>query len=114
MEEPGPDRRDWETEWQALEPLVVDSPEESLPELDELVGRMLVERGYPTNEEAALTSPAEEEDVDPDALAAFRVAHEIACRAARNEVVEPGDVAHAVGLFRELYEHFLGRPSPRS
>jgi hypothetical protein len=50
MKEPGLSRQEWETEWQALEPLVVDSPAEALPELDRLVGRMLVERGYPLEE----------------------------------------------------------------
>ena len=44
MVEPGLDRHEWETEWQALEPLVVDSPAEALPEVDRLVGRMLAER----------------------------------------------------------------------
>ena len=45
MSEPGLDRHEWQTEWEALEPLVADSPAESLPELDNLVGRMLVSAG---------------------------------------------------------------------
>ena len=43
MQEPGLDSQEWETEWAALEPLVIDSPAEALPELDRLVGRMLVD-----------------------------------------------------------------------
>jgi hypothetical protein len=35
--EPGLDRHEWETEWQGLAPLVVDSPSEALPELDAAV-----------------------------------------------------------------------------
>ena len=45
MQEPGLDRHEWETEWQALEPQVEDSPAEALPELDKLIERMLVEQG---------------------------------------------------------------------
>ena len=46
MQEPGLDRHEWETEWQALEPQVEDSPAEALPELDKLIERMLVEQGH--------------------------------------------------------------------
>src|SRR5918992_795780 len=99
MRDPGLDRHQWETEWQALEPLVVDSPGEALPELDDLVGRMLAERGC----------PVEEEGVDPEVLAGFRVAREITRRVERGEDVDPGEVGQAVGLYRELYEHLLLR-----
>jgi hypothetical protein len=112
MRDPGADRHEWETEWQALEPLVVDSPEEALPELDDLVAGMLAERGYPVEEEE--TQPASavgEEGVDPEVLAAFRVAREISRQVERGEDVAPGDVAHAVGLYRELYDHLLVRLS---
>ena len=37
MSEPGLDRQQWVTEWAALEPLLEDSPVESLSELDDLV-----------------------------------------------------------------------------
>jgi hypothetical protein len=104
MEQPGLDRHEWEAEWQMLEPLVVDSPAEALPELDDLVGRLLAERGH----------EAREEGVDPEVLAAFRVAHEIAAQVARGEEAAPADLAHAVGLYRELYEHLLARPSRRA
>jgi hypothetical protein len=111
MREPGLDRHGWETEWQALEPLVVDAPAEALPELDDLVGRMLAERGYPVEEETEPASPVEEEGVDPEVIAGFRVAREITRQVERGEEVDPGDVGHAVGLYRELYEHLLQRGS---
>lgn len=106
MGDPGLDRREWEAEWQALEPLVVDSPAEALPEMDMLVARMLADRGYAVDE----GEPAEE-GIDPEVLAAFRVAREITRRADRGEEIGPGDVGHAVGLYRELYEHLLTRES---
>jgi hypothetical protein len=110
MREPGLERHEWESEWAALEPLVVDSPGEALPELDDLVGRMLAEVGYPVeSDETEPASPVAEPGVDPEVLAAFRVAHEISGQLGRGGDVEPGDVAQAVGLYRELYEHLLGR-----
>jgi hypothetical protein len=110
MQDPGLDRHEWETEWEALEPLVVDSPAEALPELDDLVGRMLAEVGYPVEEEETEpASPVEEEGVDPEVIAGFRVAREITRQVERGEDVGPGDIGHAVSLYRELYEHLLLR-----
>jgi hypothetical protein len=112
MQDPGLDRHEWETEWQALEPLVVDSPREALPELDDLVGRMLAERGYPVEEEETEPeSPVAEEGVDPEVLTAFRAAREITRQVERGEDVDPAEVGQAVGLYRELYEHLLVRVS---
>lgn len=107
MHEPGLDRQEWESEWAALEPLVVDSPAETLPELDRLVGRMLVERGYPL-EEGEVERTAEGA-IDPEVLAGYRAGHDIATRVERGDDVGPAEVGQAVGLFRELYEHLLAR-----
>ena len=110
MSDPGLNRHEWETEWQALEPLVVDSPAEALPELGDLVGRMLAENRYPVEEEE--TEPAsqvDEEGVEPEVLAGFRVAREVTRRVERGEDVDPGDVGEAVRIYRELYEHVLAR-----
>jgi hypothetical protein len=112
MRDPGLDRHEWETEWQALEPLVVDSPGEALPELDDLVGRMIAERGYPVEEEETEpASPVEEEGVDPEVIAGFRAAREITRQVERGEDVDPAEIGQAVGLYRELYEHLLQRVS---
>lgn len=105
MQEPGLDRHEWESEWQALEPLVVDSPVEALPELDRLVERMLREEGYPLGTE----DPVDDEGIDPEVLAAFRAAHEVTQQADRGADVDLGDVGQAVRLYRELYEHLLAR-----
>ena len=96
MQETGLDRQEWETEWAALEPLVIDSPAEALPELDRLVGRMLVA----------------EEGIDPDVLAGYRAGHDIATRVDRGDDIDPAEIGQAVGLFRELYEHLVARGSP--
>ncbi len=101
MYEPGLDRHEWETEWQALEPLVVDSPAEALPELDGLVERMLLARGYPIDEEAARNS------AEPEIVAEFLAASETVTRVDAGEDVSPGDVAAAIMGYRSLYEYLL-------
>lgn len=114
MRNPGLDRHEWESEWQALEPLVVDSPEESLPELDELVARMLAASGYPVEEgESDPATPAGTEGVEPEVLAGYRVARELTRRTERGEEVGPGEVGQAVGIYRELYQHLLARAADR-
>jgi len=105
MEEPGLDRHEWESEWQALEPLVVDSPAEALPELDDLVERMLTDVGYPI----ATPDPVDDEGIDPELLVSFRAAREITRQVDRGETVDPGDVGLAIGIYREIYEHLLAR-----
>ena len=42
-------------------------------------------------------------------LPSYRVAHDIAMRSDSGETVDPGDIGHAVGLYRELYAHLLNR-----
>jgi hypothetical protein len=105
MREPGLDRHDWETEWAELEPLVVDSASEALPELDDLVARMLAEAGYPME----APDVVDDEGGDPELVASFTAAHEIAERLDRGEAVDPGDIGQAITLYREIYEHLLTR-----
>jgi hypothetical protein len=105
--EPGLDRQGWVTEWAELEPLVVDSPAETLPEVDRLIRRMLLELGYPL-EEGEFERTAEE-GIDPEVLASYGAAHEIATRVDRGVDVDPAEVGEAVRMYRELYEHLLTR-----
>ena len=42
-------------------------------------------------------------------LASFRAAHEVRLIVDRGEDFDPGDVGHAIGLYREIYEHLLNR-----
>ena len=74
MEEPGIDKHEWESEWQALEPLVVDAPVEALPEVNELIERMMVAQGYAVEEETA------RESAEPEVVAEFLEARPIAVR----------------------------------
>jgi hypothetical protein len=105
MVEPGLDRHAWESEWQQLEPLVVDSPAEALSDLDDLIHRMLQESGYPVD----TADSVDDEGVDPEVLASYRAAREIRLLVDRGDDFDPGDVGQAIGLYREIYEHLLNR-----
>ena len=103
MREPGLAKHEWETEWQALEPLVVDSPAEALPELDELVERMLVERGYPVEEERVHEAP------EPEVGAEFLEARRLMRLVEGGRGAGPGDIGAAVTGYRNLYEYLLSQ-----
>ena len=106
MVEPGLDRHEWETEWQGLQPLIVDSPAEALPEVDRLIERMLTERGYPTTEEEARDSAS------PELVAEVLEARRITNMIERGETDDPGEIGAAITAYRNLYEFLLGGPSP--
>jgi hypothetical protein len=97
--EPGLDRHEWETEWQALEENVGDAPAETLPEMAGLVKRMLEESGI------AVDDPVADDGIEREYLAERRQADDTARRVDAGETVDPGDVAAAVNGLRELYEH---------
>jgi hypothetical protein len=94
VQEPGLDRHEWESEWQALEPELADSPVEALPELHDLVGRMLRERQVSKGEE-------------PELRRDYEAAGEIVRRIDAGETVDPGDVAQAVDGLRGVYETII-------
>ena len=105
MRNPGLDRHEWETEWQALEEDLEDSPAEALPELADLVERMLAEAGIPIDDDVA------DDGIEPDVLVEFRSARETARRVERGEDVDPGDIGEAIHNYRDIYEFLVERPS---
>lgn len=105
MLEPGLDRHEWETEWAVLEPLLEDDPADTLPDVDDLVARMLTARGYALDD--AIAREGEEREV----VAEYLAAKEVADAARRGESIDPGDVADAVNAYRELYDFLLDDPA---
>ena len=103
MHDPGLDRHAWETEWQGLEPLVVDSPAEALPELDGLVARMLEAQGYPLDAEHEFEAP--EAEIVKEFLEARRVTRLVEA----GERVDPGDVGAAIAGYRNVYDYLTQR-----
>jgi hypothetical protein len=102
MVEPGLDRHEWESEWQALEEQLADSPVESLSELDDLIGRMLDARGFATQD------PVAAEGDDREILAEFLAARDTTRLVeSGSEDVSPGDVAAAINGYRAVFEYLI-------
>jgi hypothetical protein len=101
MQEPGLDLHAWESEYESLEPDLEDDPTRALPELANLVERMLGERGY------QLEEPVTAQGNDPEILAEYRAAREVADLADAAEQPDPGDVASAINGLRAIYEYLI-------
>jgi hypothetical protein len=97
--EPGLDRHDWEGEWQQLEPLVRDSPAEALPELHDLIERMLRDHGL-LSEDLVAT-----EGADPELLAEYVTGSDVVARLERGDTCDPGEIASVIGGYRSLFEY---------
>ena len=108
MGDPGLDRHEWESEMQALEEELEDAPAEALPELGDLVERMLAERGYD------LSDPVAREGEEREVVAEYMAARETSDRVERGDAgVGPGDVAAAINGFRAIYDFLItGREAP--
>ena len=100
--EPGLDRHEWITEWEALQPLVEDSPAEALPELDELVERLLVAHGYAIDDDVA------REGNEREIVAGFLTAREITRLYESGADISPGDIPPAIEGYRTVYEQLVG------
>ena len=94
MREPGLDQHEWQTQWEALEPELQDSPVEALPEVGRLIEQMLAERGF-------------EPGVDPEIDRELGGARELVRRMEAGEAVDPGDVGAAVESYRNVYRQLL-------
>jgi len=103
----GLDRDEWETEWRALEPLIIDSPAEALPEVDRLIERLLIARGYPTTEEGA------HDAADPKLVAEFLEARRITSLIEAGETENPSEIGAAITGYRNLYEFLLAELGSR-
>jgi hypothetical protein len=101
MQEPGLDEHEWTTEWEAIDPLLTESPTEALSEADDLIARMMEARGIPLEEREG------EELTDPETILSFMEARRVARLIDSGESYDPGDVAVAVETYRELYQELL-------
>jgi hypothetical protein len=100
--EPGVDRHDWETEYEALGDELRTEPAESLPELLDLVERMLEAHGFPLDGDIA-------EDA-PEVEAAVGRARELVRRLGAGETVENDDAFQAAAELRGLYRSLISEP----
>jgi hypothetical protein len=100
MQEPGLDRHEWESEMQALEDELHESPEDALPDLADLVERMLIARGYDLEDPVAVAGD------DPDVVREYQAARETSDLAEAGNA-DPGDVAQAINGLRAIYDYLL-------
>jgi hypothetical protein len=106
VNDPGLARHEWESEMQALEDQLSESPAEALPELDALVARMLDETGY------ALDDPVVRAGDEREVVAEFLAAREITAAAERGSTeISPGDIAAAINGFRAVYDFLVAERS---
>jgi hypothetical protein len=105
MSEPGLDRHGWESEFQALEPELETAPIEALPELGDLVERMLSERGYDVDD------PVAREGDEREVVAEFLAARETTRLVEAGADFSPGDVAAAIAGYRGIYDYLINERS---
>ena len=104
--DPGLDLHDWESQFASLEPDLRDDPEQALPELADLIRRMLEERGY------ELQDPVELEGEEREIIASYRAARETAERVDTADDVDPGDIADAINSLRAVFDTLVVELSP--
>jgi hypothetical protein len=92
LQEPGLDRHEWQTQWEALELELAAAPAEALPEVDRLIAQMLAEREY---------EPGIDAEIDRE----LEQGREVVSRLEAGEEVDPGDLGAAVLAHRNAYEH---------
>ena len=104
--DPGLNRHEWESEWEALEDDLRTDPAHALPELDRLVTRMLGESGY------ELTDPVVGEGEEREIVAEYLAAREITQASERgSEEISPGDIAAAINGYRAVYDYIVANRS---
>jgi hypothetical protein len=102
-----PESREWYAgQWRQLQSKFVESPEEAVGQADELVTRLVKERGYPVDEfdeQAALLSVEHAKTIGN-----YRTAHDIALRHAKGEA-DTEELRQAVVHYRELVADLIGK-----
>jgi hypothetical protein len=102
MDDPGETLYDWEGEMATLDDELHESPAETLPELDNLLRRMLEQSGYD------LSDPVVREGDEREIVTEYLAAHEITTALERDaEGISSGDVADAINDFRELFDFLV-------
>ncbi|MGN9767841.1 hypothetical protein ACTMS2_22125 [Micromonospora sp. SD12] len=91
--------------WEELQVRFVDSPAETVGDADELVTRLIAERGYPTGEFADQIAHLSVEHART--LGHYRDAHEIHLRNSRGEA-STEELRQAVVHYRALFADLLG------
>jgi hypothetical protein len=99
------DRDRYAAEWRQVQALFVDEPRAAIDHADELIGRVMKDRGYPVTDFERRVADV---SVDhPDVVEHYRVAHRIASSADRLGT-DTEDLRQAMVHYRALFEDLLG------
>ena len=102
MYEPGLDRHEWESEMAALEDDLRDDPAAALPELDDLVARMLAATGYDIGD------PVVRAGEERELVAEFLAARELKDAYERgSDELSAGDIGAAINGYRAIYDDLV-------
>lgn len=105
--EPG-ERQRYAQAWRETQKRFVDSPGEAIGEADELVGRVMRDRGYPVDD---FEQRADDLSVDhPGVVEDYRAANRIAVAHRRGEATTE-DLRRALVHYRSLFDRLLGDDS---
>jgi len=105
-QEPGLDLHIWSSRFESIEDDLRDDAAGALPDLRRLVEEMLEERGYDLRE------PVTREGDDPEVIATYLSARDLALRA-EGDGVDPSDIGEAIEGFTSVYEYLVAeRPAP--
>ena len=102
MYDPGLNLHEWQSEMASFDEDLHESPAETLPELDNLIRRMLEESGY------ELDDPVVREGEEREVVSDYLAAQEIRIAVERgSDGISPGDVAAAVNAYLELFDYIV-------
>ena len=102
MQEPGLDRHDWQSHLEGVEEDLHADPFDALPELADLVERMLNEASYDVADLVA--RDGEEREIIAEYLAAREISNLVE---QGNTTLSPGDVAQAINGLRAVAEYLI-------
>jgi hypothetical protein len=103
------DRARFVDSWRRIQARFVDGPASAVAEADQLLGDVMLTRGYPVSEFA---QRAADISVDhPLVLEHYRTAHDIAIRQTKGEA-STEDLRQAMIHYRSLFEELVGEPEP--
>lgn len=104
------ERSQFADRWQQVQAYFVDDPSRATDDADELVGEVMVSRGYPVGD---FEQRAADVSVNhPRVVEHYRVAHTIALRNARGDA-DTEQLRQALVHFRALFEDLLDVNEPR-
>ena len=109
LRDPGIDRYDFSSEWESVWEDVETDPRETLPELEDILRRMLKRHGYVLDSD----DPVAQGD-EVEILAPYASVRELADAIREGEDVDPGALGQAILDAREIYESLIDRVEGRA